>query len=59
MKITAMTVLNLKRPHVSSRLYVKAADRSRLSIEGTSSLRVINECYCRTSICATLLENEK
>jgi hypothetical protein len=59
MKITATAVLNLKQPHVSSHLYVKAADRSGLSIEGTSSLRVINEYSCRTSICATFLENEK
>ena len=35
-----------------------AADRSRLSIAGMSSLRVISKCYCRTSICATHLENE-
>ena len=40
-------------------LYAKAADRSRLFIEGMSSLGVINKFYCRTSICATLLKTEK
>ena len=44
MKITATAVLNLKRPYVSSHFTSKSADRSRLSIAGTSSLRVINEC---------------
>ena len=54
MKITATAVLNLKQPHVSSHFTSKLADRSRLSIAGTSSLRVINELLLDLYMCDTL-----